>query len=103
MVDEVLVDFLVTQMIYIGQDKDGNKMMVCSNNAEARKPQVFTYSIGQGGSTQNEINLKQESKIDLEEAKVSYFGILQNEGPKIAVAYYQRKLKRITINMEDLY
>ena len=84
-------------------DKDGNKIMVCSNNAEARKPQVFTYSITQGGTTQNEINLKQESKIDLDEGKVSYFGILQNEGPKIAVAYYQRKLKRITINIEDLY
>jgi hypothetical protein len=80
---------------------DGKKIMVCSNNAEARKPQVFTYGLSDD-NTRTEINLKQEAKINLDDGKVSYFGVMKNEGTKIAVAYYQRKLKRITINIESI-
>ena len=81
--------------------EDGSQLMVCSNNAEARKPQVFTYGLSDD-NTKTEINLKQDSNIDLEEGKVSYFGVMKNEGEQIAVGYYQRKLKRITVNIESL-
>lgn len=83
-------------------DKDGNRIMVCSNNSEARKPQVFTYGM-KDENNKTEINLKQEAKVDLDEGKVSSFNVLMNEGTNIVVAYYQRKLKRITINVESLY
>lgn len=76
--------------------------MVCSNNAEARKPQVYTYGLDDDFA-KSEINLKQESKINLDDGKVSSFNVMPNEGEKIGVAYYQRKLKRITINIEDLF
>jgi hypothetical protein len=79
----------------------GEKIMVCSNNSEARKPQVFTYKL-KGDQARTEINLKQAGKIDLEKGKVSYFKSMRNENGRIAVAYYQRKLKRITINLESI-
>lgn len=82
-------------------DEKGKRLMVCSNNAEARKPQVFTYGLDEE-LTKNEINLKQEAKINLDDGKVSSFNVMPNEGMQIAVAYYQRKLKRITVNIEDL-
>ena len=82
--------------------KDGKRLMVCSNNAEARKPQVYTYGLDDDFA-KSEINLKQESKINLDDGKVSSFNVMPNEGEKIGVAYYQRKLKRITINIEDLF
>lgn len=81
--------------------KSGERIMVCSNNSEARKPQVFTYGLS-NDLIKTEIDLKQDAKIDLEEGKVSYFKTMRNTDGKIAVAYYQRKLKRITINMEYL-
>ena len=79
----------------------GEKIMVCSNNSEARKPQVFTYKL-KGDQARTEINLKQAGKIDLEKGKVSYFKSMRNENGRIAVAYYKRKLKRITINLESI-
>lgn len=82
--------------------EDGKRLMVCSNNSEARKPQVYTYGI-EDDYKKTEINLKNDSSIDLDKGKVSSFGVMPNEGKQIAVAYYQRKLKRITINLEDLY
>jgi hypothetical protein len=81
--------------------EDGKQIMVCSNNAEARKPQVFTYGL-QDENTRTEINLKQEAKVNLDDGKVSYFGVMKNEGEQIAVGYYQRKLKKITVNLESL-
>lgn len=82
--------------------EDGKRLMVCSNNSEARKPQVYTYGIGDDFK-KTEINLKQEGSVDLDKGRVSSFNAMPNEGKKIGVAYYQRKLKRITINIEDLY
>ena len=79
----------------------GEKIMVCSNNAEARKPQVFTYHL-KGDVAKSEIDLKQEAKINLDDGRVSYFNPMRNEGSNIAVAYYQRKLKRITVNIESV-
>ena len=79
----------------------GERVMVCANNAKPKRPEVYTYGI-EGDYTKTQKNLKQEAKIDLEKAKVSYFKILRNEKGKMALAYYQRKLKRITINLEDL-
>jgi hypothetical protein len=79
----------------------GEKIMVCSNNAEARKPQVFTYQL-KGEFAQSQIDLKQEAKINLDDGRVSYFNPMRNEGSNIAVAYYQRKLKRITVNIESV-
>ncbi|MDB4161398.1 hypothetical protein N9772_03430 [Bacteroidia bacterium] len=81
--------------------EDGKRLMVCSNNSQARKPQVFTYGLDDD-FTKSEINLKQEAKVDLDKGRVSLFYVMPNEGQKIGVAYYQRKLKRITINLEDL-
>ncbi len=81
---------------------DGQKLMVCSNNAEARKPQVFTYALD-GNYTKKEIDLKQQAKVNLDDARVSYFKPIANSDGKIAVAYYQRKLKKVTINIEDLH
>ena len=80
---------------------NGDKIMVCSNNAEARKPQVFSYEL-KDDFNKVQIDLKQEANINLDEGKVSYFKTMRNDGSKIAVAYYQRKLKRITINIESL-
>ena len=82
--------------------EDGKRIMVCSNNSEARKPQVYTYGL-QDDFTKTEINLKNDSSIDLDAGRVSSFGVMPNEGKQIAVAYYQRKIKRITINLEDLF
>lgn len=82
--------------------KDGKRLMVCSNNAEARKPQVYTYGLDDDFK-RSEINLKQESSVNLDDGKVSSFNVMPNAGEKIGVAYYQRKLKRITINLEDLF
>ncbi|MEJ6589100.1 MAG: hypothetical protein QNL43_04790 [Crocinitomicaceae bacterium] len=82
-------------------NSNGDKIMVCSNNAEARKPQVFSYEL-KDDFNKVQINLKQEANVNLDEGKVSYFKTMRNDGPKIAVAYYQRKLKRITINLESL-
>jgi len=82
--------------------KNGERVMVCSNNAEARKPQVFTYTLDDSYA-QTKLNLKQEAKINLEEGKVGYFRTMRNTEGKIAVAYFQRKLKRITVNIEDLF
>lgn len=82
--------------------KDGKRLMVCSNNAEARKPQVFTYALD-GSYAKTKINLKQEAKINLQKGKVSSFKTMRNTKGKVAVAYYQRKLKTITINIEPLY
>jgi hypothetical protein len=86
---------------FVTEGDDGKKIMVCSNNAEARKPQVFTYGLSDD-HTKSEINLKQEAKVNLDDGRVSYFGVMMNEGTNIAVAYYQRKLKRITINIESI-
>ena len=83
-------------------NEEGKRIMVCSNNSEARKPQIFTYGLDDE-FTKTEINLKQEAKVDLDKGKVSSFFVMPNEGKKIGVAYYQRKLKRITFNLEDLY
>lgn len=82
--------------------KDGKRLMVCSNNAEARKPQVYTYGLDEDFK-RSEINLKQEGTVNLDDGRVSSFNAMPNEGEKISVAYYQRKLKRITINLEDLF
>lgn len=82
--------------------ENGERIMVCSNNAEARKPQVFTYTLDDYYAKQS-IDLKQESKIDLDEGKVGYFRTMRNSEGKIAVAYFQRKLKRVTVNIEELY
>ena len=83
-------------------DQNGKRLMVASNNAQARKPQVFTYNLDDGYA-QTKINMKQEGKVDLEKGKVGYFKAMRNSEGKIAVAYFQRKLKRVTINIEDLY
>ncbi|MFT4667094.1 MAG: hypothetical protein ACI9XB_004062 [Gammaproteobacteria bacterium] len=82
--------------------EDGKRLMVCSNNSEARKPQVYTYGLDDS-TTKGEIDLKQEGTIDLDKGRVSSFNVMPNEGEKIGVAYYQRKLKRITVNLEELY
>ena len=65
------------------------------------KPQVFTYHL-KGDVAKSEIDLKQEAKINLDDGRVSYFNPMRNEGSNIAVAYYQRKLKRITVNIESV-
>ena len=74
----------------------GEKIMVCSNNAEEN--QVFTYHL-KGDVAKSEIDLKQEAKINLDDGRV-YFNPMRNEGSNIAVAYYQRK--RITVNIESV-
>ena len=86
---------------FTSTNADGEKFMVCSNNAEARKPQVLTYELN-GNFAKSEINLRQEAKINLDEGRVSYFKVMRNEGTNIAVAYYQRKLKKVTINIESV-
>jgi len=83
------------------KDADGTSVMVCSSNASARRPEVTTYKLDES-FTKSEIDLKKEAKINLEEGKVSYFKTLRNDNGKVALAYYQRKLKRITLNIEEL-
>ena len=86
---------------FTSTNSDGEKFMVCSNNAEARKPQVLTYELN-GSFAKSEINLRQEAKVNLDDGRVSYFKVMRNEGTNIAVAYFQRKLKKITINIESV-
>lgn len=87
---------------YSFTEDDGNgKVMVCKNNA-SKQPEVFIYTLDDNYA-QKKINLKQQSKIDLEKSKVGYFNVLRNKKGKIAVVYFQKKLKRITINLESLH
>ncbi len=97
---------------FVEKDENGQIVMVCKDNAEAEKsgktleaslidkgPSVFTYTLD-GNYAQKTINLKQQSKVDLEKGKVGYFNALRNSAGKIAVVYYQRKLQKISIALE---
>jgi hypothetical protein len=83
------------------ENKSGEKVMICKNNSSARKPEAFTYSLN-GDYATNKLNLKELAKTDLEKAKVGYFNTLKSGKGKVAIAYYQIKLKRITIALEDI-
>ncbi len=82
-------------------DENGKRLMVCANNAEARKPQVVTYALDENHA-RTKINLKNDGNINADDAKVGYFKAMRQESTNIAVAYYQRKLQRITINIESI-
>ena len=85
---------------FAAQNIDGKNIMVCKNNAKPRRPEVYTYTLDESFA-QNKINLKQEAKIDLEEAKVGYFNIFRSSDGYFTAAYFQRKLDRITLNKES--
>lgn len=81
----------------------GQTLLVCKNNAEARKPQVFVYSLDPKDMyAKVEINLKEQAKMDLKKGKVGYFDTFENTRGKVAVGYYQRKLKVVTISLESI-
>lgn len=83
------------------EDNNGQKIMVCKNNASKRKPEVFFYTLDDSYA-HKKINLKHQGKIDLEKAKVGYFNALKSDNGNVVVVYHQRKLKRITINKESV-
>ena len=84
-------------------EDDGNtEVMVCKNNASPRKPEVFMYTLDKSYA-QKKVNLKKQAKLDLDKGKVGYFDVLRNSNGKIAVAYYQPKLQKITIDLESLH
>lgn len=82
-------------------DQSGNSLMVCSNNATS-KPDIAVYNVNEQYA-KIKVNLKQQAKVDLEKAQVSYFKPIKNNKGKIAVAYYQKKLQKITVNLESIY
>lgn len=87
---------------FTGMDASGTKkVLVSKDNAHPRRPEVFMYTFDDK-YTKNKINLKQESKIDLEKGNVSYFNVLRAKAGKIAVVYYQRKLRTMTMNLENI-
>ena len=83
-------------------DDNGKSHMVTKYNATKNKPIVYTYNLS-NNFTKSKIDLKQEARIDLEASKVGHFDVMRNTNNTIAVAYFQKKLKRITINIESLF
>lgn len=82
-------------------NSQGQKVLVVKNNATEGKPDVNIYTLDKTYSYK-QIDLKQESKVDLDKGSVGYFGVLQNTKGKILAAYYQKKLQRITLNLESI-
>ncbi len=88
---------------YAFETKDANNhsILVCKDNASGNKPRLYYYDMN-SNYVQKSINLKQQAKIDLEKGKVGYFDAIKNKRGKIALVYYQRKLKKITMTLESL-
>lgn len=97
------------------RDVNNQLVMICKDNAEAENsnkdlaasmlddgPKVFTYTLD-GSYAQKTIKLKQQAKVDLEQGKVSYFNVLRNDTGKIALVYYQRKLQKISVALEETH
>jgi hypothetical protein len=86
---------------FSGVGADGKPVMVCKSNTKETRPEVQTYTLDKSYANKK-VDLKQEAKIDLEQGKVGYFRIMPSIKSKMALCYYQKKLKRITINLESL-
>jgi hypothetical protein len=81
--------------------QDGKNILVCTDQSD-KKPDVYYYELD-NQYRKRTINLKQRSKVMLDDdAKVSYFRVLRNEGEHVAVVYYQRKIKKASITLESL-
>lgn len=80
---------------------DGKNIIICSDQA-TRKPDVYFYELD-NQFRKTTINLKQRVKVMLDdEARVNYFRVLKNTDDKVAVVYYQRKIKKVSITLEDI-
>jgi hypothetical protein len=80
---------------------DGKNIMVCSDQS-TNKPDVYFYEL-ENQYRKNTVDLKNRAKVLLDgDAKVNYFRVLKNEGENIVVVYYQRKLKKASVTMEQI-
>lgn len=81
--------------------QDGKNVLVCTDQSD-RKPDVYYYELD-NQYRKRTINLKHRSKVLLnDDARVNYFRVLRNEGDQVAVVYYQRKVKKVSITLESL-
>jgi hypothetical protein len=81
--------------------EDGRNIIICSDQSD-KKPDVYFYELD-NQFKKRVINLKHRSKVLLDDdAKVNYFRVLRNEHDKVAVVYYQRKIKKASLTLEQL-
>ncbi len=81
--------------------ENGKRIMVCKNNARPKQPEVFFYSLDENYA-QKKVNLKKLSKVNLDKASIGYFNALRAEKNNVTIAYYQGKLKKITLQQESI-
>lgn len=80
---------------------DSKTIMVCSDQS-TKRPDVYYYELD-NQFRKNTIDLKNRAKVLLDdEAKVNYFRVLKNESTNVVVVYYQRKLKKASLTMEQI-
>lgn len=80
---------------------DGKNIIICADQSK-NKPEVYFYELDNQFRKSN-VNLKQRAKVILDEdAKVNYFRVLENQENKMVVVYYQRKLKKASLTMEEI-
>lgn len=80
---------------------DGKNIIICTDQS-TRKPDVYYYELD-NQFRKSTINLKQRAKVLLDDdAKVNYFRVLRNDGNKVAVVYYQRKIKKASVTIEQI-
>ncbi|MBN2570708.1 MAG: hypothetical protein JXA68_01155 [Ignavibacteriales bacterium] len=80
---------------------DGKSIMVCKNNANPKRPEAFFYSLDENYAFK-QINLKKMGNVNLDDAAVGYFDVLRGVTGNVVIAFFQGKLKKITIQSESL-
>ncbi|MBS2098100.1 DUF6770 family protein [Carboxylicivirga linearis] len=82
-------------------DDNGEVILICKDNSSGDKPVVYSFNLTQN-YLKNTIDLKHQSKLNLEKGKVSYFDVMKNDQGKMVNVYYQRKLNKITLTLESI-
>jgi hypothetical protein len=80
---------------------DGKNILICSDQSD-KKPDVYFYELD-NQFKKSTLNLRQRAQVMLDDdARVNYFRVLRNENDKVAVVYYQRKVKKASLTLENL-
>jgi hypothetical protein len=80
---------------------DGKNILICSDQSD-KKPDVYFYELD-NQFKKSTLNLRQRAQVMLDDdARVNYFRVLRNESDKVAVVYYQRKVKKASLTLENL-
>jgi hypothetical protein len=80
---------------------NGKNILICSDQSD-KKPDVYYYELD-NQFKKNTLNLRQRAQVLLDDdARVNYFRVLRNESDKVAVVYYQRKVKKASLTLENL-